>query len=761
MSTGVKRDRDGNTRAKNAGQSTAPRGRFHDMFEGFRDELDEHHDRRERIIKASRDVTAQSKKIIFALQRVKYLHQDFPPNIQQDMDTRITEIAKLLNSIAPDLQTINRYRYTSPLRCLEELIEALSFAHYLRHQTLITLAQSQAAMPADIALTPHDYMYGVFDLFGELMRFATVTTAQTGELVGQGGRNILGDIQALSCAFEELPDVPTRDFRGKMVAMSQSVKKVEKLGYGLVVRGSERPKGWLPDMKDEAPEPVSPVDVPEQYIVFTCCLETILDVPTRFVQFSGTRSSKRHVKSIMAAVQVNPTSNRSHINSKKVQNINIMRLHLRLKVPSRRSLETVAPAYQKLLKTAHKLAALVPRFFRGVTIIKASIDRALNLLQELARLHSEINGALSASSGPNCSTTTQQMGLNSRRNGELAITASRRATAALLELQAVIASITGQVRELDWFATDVAKIEEQVKSAEGVSAERPVYIAPGHAMFPNEYAARMRRVTLMDRLHLLLECVCQSDMFVRDPAQVLPHTLVTTPSSALYQDMWDEVHFHQAMSRPFEEPLQWLLTKQMGKLLLDQVLSNGLAKNSIATEDSLLRYCGIQAISQHFQPFLRTPRHFRQLCENATTLVDIAIGLRRLLLDDSAAEYSFYQPRGLTDCTDGLRVQQLGERIQVRAIQGAQHSDAKRDVVRYAVLGGLHRKFKVECETKMETRAWVVVLRRPRVEVLGGRHELASGDFENFLDGFRDDTNLSLYTNKRNTNDLSKRICPD
>lgn len=32
-------------------------------FESFRTELDEHHDRRERIIKASRDITALSKKM--------------------------------------------------------------------------------------------------------------------------------------------------------------------------------------------------------------------------------------------------------------------------------------------------------------------------------------------------------------------------------------------------------------------------------------------------------------------------------------------------------------------------------------------------------------------------------------------------------------------------------------------------------------------------------------------------------------------------
>ncbi|KAH0610352.1 uncharacterized protein H6S33_011879, partial [Morchella sextelata] len=33
-----------------------------DTFNYFRDELDEHQDRRERVIKASRDITALSKK---------------------------------------------------------------------------------------------------------------------------------------------------------------------------------------------------------------------------------------------------------------------------------------------------------------------------------------------------------------------------------------------------------------------------------------------------------------------------------------------------------------------------------------------------------------------------------------------------------------------------------------------------------------------------------------------------------------------------
>lgn len=40
-----------------------PSNPFMPMFEEFRAALDTHHDRRERIIKASRDVTANSKKM--------------------------------------------------------------------------------------------------------------------------------------------------------------------------------------------------------------------------------------------------------------------------------------------------------------------------------------------------------------------------------------------------------------------------------------------------------------------------------------------------------------------------------------------------------------------------------------------------------------------------------------------------------------------------------------------------------------------------
>ena len=56
---GVKRPHDGNPNQKKSESDSL----YVPMFETFRAELDEHHDRRERIIKASRDITAQSKKM--------------------------------------------------------------------------------------------------------------------------------------------------------------------------------------------------------------------------------------------------------------------------------------------------------------------------------------------------------------------------------------------------------------------------------------------------------------------------------------------------------------------------------------------------------------------------------------------------------------------------------------------------------------------------------------------------------------------------
>ncbi|KAI1812947.1 Translin [Poronia punctata] len=249
---GVKRDYQGKEKGNHHSvDHQHPHNAYTPMFESFRDELDIHHDRRMKIGKVSRDVTALSKKVIFSLQRVRKLSQPIPERIQAEIDGRLKEIGELLQSIQQDVQGMNRYRY--PLICLEEFVEAITFAHYLRHQSLMTPAEVQSALPADIQVTPADYVFGIFDLTGEMMRFATAVTALTGSVPTEAeDRTILTDLQDVSSMLQTYPPVGGKlgVYARKTSIMVEQVHKVERLAYGVSVRGNERPKGWMPDLNE-------------------------------------------------------------------------------------------------------------------------------------------------------------------------------------------------------------------------------------------------------------------------------------------------------------------------------------------------------------------------------------------------------------------------------------------------------------------------------------------------------------------------------
>ncbi|KAL4930396.1 translin family protein, partial [Aspergillus undulatus] len=240
------------------------------MFANFRDELDQHHDRRERLIKISRDITALSKKIIFSLQRVRTAASPIPPSILKDITPRFTQITDLFTSAVPELQGLNSHRYLRQISPgIQEFIEALSFKHYLETQTLITRSQVAAQLPPQILVTEDDYVMGLFDLTGEMMRFA-VTSLSAGshtsdEENGDGlprlypaQAGIVRDLREMRGEFEGVT-IPRRhdysmfrDFGKKSEVMRSSVEKVERAAYGILVRGSERPAGWKPDLSGPA-----------------------------------------------------------------------------------------------------------------------------------------------------------------------------------------------------------------------------------------------------------------------------------------------------------------------------------------------------------------------------------------------------------------------------------------------------------------------------------------------------------------------------
>ena len=68
-------------------------------------------------------------------------------------------------------------------------------------------------------------------------------------------RDILTDLRSLRAHFEAL-DITAgggmkRDVEKKMEVMRTCVEKVEGAVYGMIIRGRERPKGWVPDFGGE------------------------------------------------------------------------------------------------------------------------------------------------------------------------------------------------------------------------------------------------------------------------------------------------------------------------------------------------------------------------------------------------------------------------------------------------------------------------------------------------------------------------------
>lgn len=98
-------------------------------FGAFRDELDEHYDRRERLIKISRDITNASKKIIFSLHRlltdgqISLWQREGTPNSSHGPITKATSkqfsaVRDLFASLQQDLAGGRYWRYTRPVYVL-------------------------------------------------------------------------------------------------------------------------------------------------------------------------------------------------------------------------------------------------------------------------------------------------------------------------------------------------------------------------------------------------------------------------------------------------------------------------------------------------------------------------------------------------------------------------------------------------------------------------------------------------------------------
>lgn len=212
-------------------------------FKNHQRELDSRHDKHERLVKCSRDVTIASKRIIFLLQRFPGCEN--PEQILKEADEKFLEVKEFLKTIASELEGEDPFLFSRAYSPgVQEYIEALSFSHYLRHKTLISFEQVKASFEFssdggnDLDLNPFDYILGVADLTGELMRLCINSAAK-------GDKNtpfeVCSFLREIHDAFTSFGNV-SRDLASKVRVLKTSMQKVETACYTLKVRGSEIPQ---------------------------------------------------------------------------------------------------------------------------------------------------------------------------------------------------------------------------------------------------------------------------------------------------------------------------------------------------------------------------------------------------------------------------------------------------------------------------------------------------------------------------------------
>ncbi|XP_059477889.1 translin-associated protein X [Neocloeon triangulifer] len=227
-------------------------------FRQFAKELDAKHDKYERLVKLSRDVTIESKRIIFLIHTIG--SEDKKEQILSQAKSRLKQVeVNLLQPIAKELAGEDIYQFIRAFSPgIQEYVEAKTFCCYMESKSIPSWTDIQQDLtyssepsseetPAVVEtlqtpMLPTDFMLGLGDLTGELMRRCI-------NCVGMGQ---LDSCQQL-CIFLRLVYkhflgtncIGYKEMGRKSYTLRQSLLKTENACYTIHVRGSEVPKHLL------------------------------------------------------------------------------------------------------------------------------------------------------------------------------------------------------------------------------------------------------------------------------------------------------------------------------------------------------------------------------------------------------------------------------------------------------------------------------------------------------------------------------------
>ncbi|XP_057609338.1 translin-associated protein X [Chionomys nivalis] len=237
-------------------------------FKSFQQELDARHDKYERLVKLSRDITVESKRTIFLLHRITSA-----PDIEEiltESEIKLDGVRQKILQVAQELSGEDMHQFHRAITTgLQEYVEAVSFQHFIRTRSLISVEEinkqltfttedsgKESKTPSSdgqdkqlvtwrLKITPVDYLLGVADLTGELMRMC-INSVGNGDIdtpfeVSQFLRQVYD-------GFSFIGNTGPYEVSKKLYTLKQSLAKVENACYALKVRGSEIPKHMLADV---------------------------------------------------------------------------------------------------------------------------------------------------------------------------------------------------------------------------------------------------------------------------------------------------------------------------------------------------------------------------------------------------------------------------------------------------------------------------------------------------------------------------------
>ncbi|KAB0805165.1 hypothetical protein PPYR_02135 [Photinus pyralis] len=234
------------------------------MFKNYAVELDSKHDRYERIVKLSRDITIESKRIIFLLHSAATDLDDKKEQIYKETDLRLNQLTeKNFKQVAQELHGQDHYLYIRAYTAgLQEFIEALLYYQFLRYGNIehwrnldtklsylvpndMTENTTETEVPKtelNVTIPPIDFFLGLGDFTGELMR-RCINSLGSGNI--EDCFRICNYVKDIYTGFLGINTSGYKEIGRKVYVLKQSLQKMEYACYTIQVRGSEIPRHML------------------------------------------------------------------------------------------------------------------------------------------------------------------------------------------------------------------------------------------------------------------------------------------------------------------------------------------------------------------------------------------------------------------------------------------------------------------------------------------------------------------------------------